>query len=245
MKWRVLGLGLWLVGCAGTETGNPPVDGTLGYDAYSSQPTQVALRSAEDDAPVVVDAAWLVLGDVRFDRPEHCGQHGSAHVDVPGLGAGDHAGTQAPATQVEFTSGRYCAVRVALQLPKQAPAGAPAELAGHSILITGRAEGRAFRVASALATPWMLSASDPAGFELDDALSGVLLGFDVNAWLADVRWADVPLDGSGTRIVDAERAPELSAAFDAHVVQGVKLFRDRDGDGLLDDEREELAQPQQ
>jgi hypothetical protein len=241
VKWRAVGLGLWLIGCAGTETGNPSFDGTLGYDAYSSQPAQVALRGVQDGAPVVVDAAWIVLGEVRFDRPERCGEPATAHVDVPGLGAGDHAGSQAPASQVAFESGRYCSVRVALQLPKQSPAGAPAELAGHSLLITGQADGQAFRVASALDAPLTLSAADAAGFELDDAQSGVLLGFDVDAWLADVPWADAPVDGSGTRVIDAQRTPELSAAFDAHLAQGVKLFRDRDADGLLDEEREELA----
>lgn len=240
MKWRALGLGLWLIGCAGTETGNPSFDGTLGYDAYSSQPAQVALRAAQQDAAVVVDAAWLVLGDVRFDGPGACGEATAPHVAVPGLGAGDHAGTQAPASQVEFESGRYCAVHLPLEPPKQPPAGAPAQLAGHSILITGEQHGEAFRVASALAMPVTLQAADAAGFELDLAQAGVLLGFDVSVWLADVRWADAPRDDSGTRVIDAS-SPELLHAFETRVAQGVKLFRDLDGDGLLDADRQELA----
>ncbi|HKU42582.1 MAG TPA: hypothetical protein VJR89_30700 [Polyangiales bacterium] len=240
MKWRVLGLGLWWMGCAGTETGNPSFDGTLGYDAYSSQPAQVALQAAQSDAAVVVDAAWLVLGDVRFDGPSGCAETVTAHVDVPGLGAGDHAGTQAPASHAEFTSGRYCRVHLPLQPPAQPPAGAPAQLAGHSMLITGKQRGEAFRIASALTTPVTLQASDAAGFELDDAQAGVLLGFDVSVWLEDLRWADAPRDESGTRVIDAN-APELLRAFEAHVAEGVKLFRDRDGDGLLDVERQELA----
>lgn len=238
MKWRALGLGLWLLGCAGTETGNPSFDGTLGYAAYSSQPAQVALRG---DASVVVEAAWLVLGDVRFDRQERCGDAAAEHVDVPGLGAGDHAGSHAPASSVEFASGHYCTVSVALQLPATSPTGAPAELAGHSILISGTQQGQPFRIASALAAPVTLRAAPADGFELDDAQPGVLLGFDLNAWLANLRWTDAPADGSGMTIIDATRAPDVLRTFEANVAQGVKLFRDRDGDGLLDAEPEELA----
>ncbi|HKP55779.1 MAG TPA: hypothetical protein VJV78_03635 [Polyangiales bacterium] len=238
MRWQALGLALWLIGCAGTETGNPSFDGTLGYAAYSSQPAQVALRG---EASVVVEAAWLVLGDVRFDRQERCGDAAAEHVDVPGLGAGDHAGSHAPASSVEFASGRYCTVRMALQLPATQPDGAPAELTGHSILISGKQRGRAFRIASSLAAPVTLRASAAGGFELDDAQSGVLLGFDLNAWLLNISWSDAAPDGSGTAIIDATHAPEVLRQFEANVAQGVKLFRDRDGDGLLDAEPEELA----
>jgi hypothetical protein len=232
VKWRALGLGLWLLGCAGTETGNPSFDGTVGYDAYTTQPSQVALLRG--DASVVVETAWLMLGDVQLDP---CG--GEA-VDVPGLGAGDHVGSQAPVTHVELRDTDYCEASIALQ-PAEQPSAAPAELKGHSILLTGTYEQRPFRILSALDMRVSLDTNPAEGFGLDAEHAGVLFAFDVAVWLRDLPWSKAMQAADGTLLIDAEHSPEPLRAFETQVVEGIRLYGDTDGDGKLDADRDPLA----
>jgi hypothetical protein len=234
VKWRALGLGLWLLGCAGTETGNPSFDGTVGYDAHSTRGA-VALR-ATPDVPVVVQAAWLTLGDVQLGN--------EAVVDVPGLGAGDHVGSQAPVTHVELPANvHYREVSIELQLADQPPSAAPPELAGHSILLSGTHEGRAFRIASAMRARVSLDALPAEGISLGEDYSGVVFGFDLGTWLKDVPWSEVSADADGTLLIDGEHSPESLRAFEAQVANGIWLFADPDGDGKLDADRDPVARP--
>jgi hypothetical protein len=236
VKWPVVCLALCLWSCAGTETGNPSFDGTLGYDAYSSQPAQVALRAADvESAPIHVESAWLVLGNVSFLGPDECDGNGELG-HAKGLGAGDHVGSQAATTPFELHAAKLCGVRLPIAGEGKLPDAAPPELAAHSILITGTRDAIPFRIASSVRADVLLRA-DSKEFELDDDRSGVLIGFDVAAWLADLDWsgaAPLNLDESGTFIVDAEHNPSQLTAFEARIGAGVALFRDRDGDGLLD-----------
>jgi hypothetical protein len=245
VKCRALGLALWLAACAGTETGNPSFDGSLGYDAYTSQPKLVALQSAGEDAQLVVESAWLVLGDVRFapraDGKACDADSASDGPSVPGLGAGDHAATQAPVSPVELSDGRYCGVHLPLQSASELPSAAPPELRGHSLLLLGETrDGRPFRIASALRTELDLRA-EADGFELDAERPGVLIGFDVASWLAELDWSQAELDADDRIVVDAEHNALLLAEFEAQFARGVALFRDADGDGLFDAEGSAIA----
>jgi hypothetical protein len=240
--WLCASLSACIVaGCAGTETGNPSFSGTLGYDAYTSEPTRVALRLAEPAAhgEVVVDAAWLVLGDVAVLHAGECQEPAEAHTHVPGLGAGDHAGTQAPASTVELTAGRYCGVRLPFVVRDALPAGAPDALRAHSILITGTlADGRSFSVASARSSEVLVASN--ASFELDAQRAGVVIGFDVAHWLAQLPWPAATTNMEAVT-VDADHNPDVLSAFEAQLAAGVELFRDADGDGMLDSEHEPIA----
>jgi hypothetical protein len=239
VKWRVVCLALWLAGCAGTETGNPPFSGTMGYDAYSSTPAMVALRAADTDpAPTQVDSAWLVLGNVSFLGESEC--EGSGELGhAKGLGAGDHVGSQAPTTRFELPASRLCGVRLPIAGQSEVPDAAPAELGEHSILITGTRDGVPFRIASAVREELLLQA-DGQDFALDDAQSGVLIGFDVAAWLKDIDLQGADLV-EGTLVVDDAHSAKQLAAFEARIARGVALFRDRDEDGLLDDASSPIA----
>ena len=48
-----------LVGCFGTETGNPPFSGEIAVDAHSSDPATAALRSS--GGGITVTGVWLGL----------------------------------------------------------------------------------------------------------------------------------------------------------------------------------------
>lgn len=248
MKWWLVGLGVWLcglTGCAGTETGNPPFAGKVGYDAYSSVPTRVALRAAEQPpaakAPIQVDAAWLVLGNVSFLGDGECtGQGELGHAKA--LGAGDHVGTQAPPTAFELEPAKLCGVRLPIAAG-EVPSSAPTELTGHSILLTGTRDGKSFRIASQ-ARAEVLLRSDGRDIALDDDHPAVLIGFDVAAWLDSIEWSSINSD-AGTLIVDDEHNTAQLAKFEAKIAAGIALFRDANGNGLLDSNEARIAHSQE
>jgi hypothetical protein len=245
VKRRVCCWLLCLLGaCTGTETGNPSFQGSLGYDAYSSAPNVVALPNAlsanQAGGATHVDTTWLVLGDVGFVAQQDCVAD-RPDASAPGLGAGDHVGSQAPPTDFALPSGSYCGVNLPMLLSAAAPANAPAALAGHSMLIQGTlADGRSFTLASALHAQLALRATG-AGFELDAQRSGVLIGFDVATWLDTLAWDSAEVDASGRVLVDEGHNSELLSSFEQHVPGGVTLFRDADRDGLLDADPVALA----
>lgn len=226
-------LALAAVGCAGTETGNPSFDGSVGYDAYSSAPGVVALPAglARQASQVELDHAWLVLGDVELIAAGHCDAN-DGEAQVPGLGAGDHAGGQAPATHSEMSSGFYCGARLPfVNGSASAPAAAPSSVRDHAIVLDGvLSDGRKFELQSADASEVFVRASGP-GFAMDAAHPGVVFGFDVAKWLGELDWSSAPGDAV---MIDADHDPELLQAFEARLASGVSLFRDDDQDGVLD-----------
>jgi hypothetical protein len=234
VKWFVASVAVCLGGCAGTETGNPSFVGTLGYDAYSSAPAQVALQSSKNAgaASVEVSSAWLVLGDVNF-LPEGACDGSDTLGHAKGLGAGDHVGTQAPATRFELFGSQLCGVQLPFKSKDEIPDSAPTELAGNSILITGIRGGERFRIASSANMSVTLRA-DSKGFELDRTHAGLVIGFDVAQWLETFDWTGVRPADNGELVID-ETNPEKLAEFEAHVARGVALFRDQRGDGVLDE----------
>ena len=231
--WMLLACAGWS-GCAGTETGNPSFEGKLGYDAYSSRPGQVGLRSS---AITRVESAWLVLGEVEFATRETCEREAESDAHAPGLGAGDHVATQAPPTQFTLGEDRYCEVRLAFERASSPPDGAPDELAGHSILIRGSLpDDRRFEVASTYRGEVALR-SAAKGFAFDAEQPSVVIGFDVATWLGEVVW---PSSGGDIR-VDADNNPAILLGFEARLAGGITLFRDANDDGMLDFDPEELA----
>jgi hypothetical protein len=236
VRWRALLCCLLLGGCTGTETGNPSLSGSLGYDAYTTRPSVVALLAAPDPGAdvTVVDSAWLVLGDVGFVAQSDCSQPAEATAHAPGLGAGDHAATQAPATRFDAEVGRYCGVTLPLMAESTIPTGAPAALAGASILIDGQRPGaQRFRIVSTRQSELFLR-SNASGFELTDESSGVLIGFDVASWLGTLDWGAAVANAKGVIEVDSAHNPELLAEFERRLGAGIALYVDRDRDGKLD-----------
>jgi hypothetical protein len=232
---------LGLSACTGTETGNPSFVGKLGYDAYTSEPSVVALslmREEEGAARVTVDNAWLVLGDVELQRGTDC----AAGLHVHGLGAGDHAGGQAEPTEFESAAGEYCGVRLpfAPAAVDALPDGAPASLEKESILVRGTlADGVTFEIHSQLQESLSLRAT--AGeFVLDSAHANVVIGFDVARWLRDLTWDDAS-ESDGMIVVSASDNAVLLEQFEAALPEGIALFRDHDGDGKLDDKAMQIA----
>jgi hypothetical protein len=116
----------------------------------------------------------------------------------------------------------------------------PAELEGHSIMLAGTlADGSPFSVLSKT-TPVARLVADSRSFELSVSHSKLLVAFDVAAWLSALDWASAT-KRNGAVFVSASENSALLADFEARLASGIAVYRDDDGDGVLDERPERLA----
>lgn len=225
-------------GCAGgTETGNPSFTSSLSYTGYSSRPDEVGLR--EDGSVATVESAWFNLDRISVNGAGSCDTDAIPAFVVPALGAGDHAAGNHNTLKYEARPGAFCGVNVPF-VPVTESAGAPAELLGHALLLTGKlADGTRFRIVSD-ATPVVALEASGVAFTLTEKSGNLLLAFDFAAWLSGVDFAEAERSADAILISQEANLPLLQR-FDAALAPGVHLFRDRDGDGVLDTMPEELA----
>jgi len=162
------------------------------------------------------------------------------HIDIEGLGAGDHAMGQAPPTEFASEPGQYCGIRLPFAPSATLPDGAPASLKTESVLVAGKLpDGREFEIHSKLQESLSLRAT--AGeFVLDSKHRSVVIGFDVAHWLSQLSW-DNATTSDGSVIVSESSNRELLGQFEAALPTGVALFRDHDDNGEMDSDPEQLA----
>jgi hypothetical protein len=212
--------------CTGTDTGNPYPQ-RLTVSAHSSDTGAFAVRIP--DGGGVVAEAWLSLDPLGLiaDGDAAC-DTGIAGGDGPiDLGVADH-GAGDTTLDITLTAGDYCAMTLPFTLAAAPlPAGAPAELDGASITLTGTtAAGTDFVIASDLTAE--ITLTGPGALAFDEDLGPLFLGFDVAAWLAGV---DIDGAGADPVLIDPAINADLLADFEANLAAGVELYRDLDGDG--------------
>lgn len=224
------GLGVFVVvnlvvGCLGTETGNPPLDGTMSVNAHSSDSATVALRAPEGGA--VVEELWVSFGDLEI-RP--C--DGDALV-VPEVGTGDHAG-EAALSRAFLGDGRtLCEVLVGLVRWDGAAGDAPEAIRNRTVLVRGLdAASRPFELALATDASVRIDVEVPTALDADRA--GLLVGLDVARWIGELDLASGELDVDGVLRIDETRNPTLRDAFVARFAEGFELYRDDDANGVAD-----------
>lgn len=235
----------WLVppvlfaSCAVTETGNPPFAAQMALTADSSDPTVATVGNGS--GALVVHETWVALGDIRFVRAEVCDEPGETEVDLPGPIVAELV-AEPEVLFFEPGGGDYCRVRVPLERAEAPlPPGAPAELVDHSIVIRGeRADRTPFLLASRINREADVR-SRTGPFELDEASRAVVLAFDVALWFEGIDLSTAEVGGEGSIVVDETSNDDVLDAFEANAEHALRLFRDADEDGALDDdERSEL-----
>lgn len=225
---------------SGTETGNPSLTGALSYTGYSSKPAEVGVRDGGSVANI--ENAWLDLDSVSISPDGECGVDGGEAFVVPALGVGDHAAGAHNFTPYAAKAGSFCSVSLPFA---RVPSGAngsnvPDALPGHSLLIAGTlADGTPFSIAST-ATPVIELRAEGAGFVLSADQADAVLAFDFAAWLGGVDF-DAAERSDGQVVISAESNRSLLASFEQNLAAGVALYRDHDGDGLIDVDAELLA----
>ena len=230
LKWLLFLALLWTIGCTGTETGNPSLQQSLTLRARSRDPADVTLGSGQ--GRIRIDAAWVVLGEVAL------GECGGPHEPVLDPVATDLAA--APETR-SFAHERpsYCALDTGWERSAaHAPAHAPPELPGRSLVVLGRrSDDVPFRLGSTLNLPIQVATPAP-GFDLGEPL---ILAFDVAQWFSavDLDTATVDPNDSTIRIGVSENAA-LLALLEASLPASATLHHDANENGLLDPEEQSV-----
>lgn len=224
-------------GGSGTETGNPLVKGNVSYAGFSSAPRDYAVRAPAGIA--TLDKAWLDLGEAAVSRSGDCGLAAGPDLTLPALGIGDHAAGAHNFTAFETMAADYCSFELPFQVASKQGA-APRGIEGHSLLLEGTlADGTPFSIASSADSRLEL-VSPGRAFRLDPSAPNVLVAFDFAAWLASLDFDAAERSDSGV-VIDESHNTELLQQFEQGLASGVSLYRDRDGDGALDDDPELLA----
>jgi hypothetical protein len=224
---------------SGTETGNPSLTGALSYTGYSSKPAAYSVRDAGSIA--TIENAWLDLDSVSISPEGACGIDGGEAFVVPALGVGDHAAGAHNFTPYAAKAGSFCSVDLPFVRVSDANGGKlPDQLPGNSLLITGTlADGTLFSIASS-ATPVVELRAEGDGFVLSAERPDAVIAFDFAAWLEGIDF-DAAERTDGRVVISPDSNSGLLTVFEQNLAAGVALYRDRDGDGLIDVDAELLA----
>lgn len=207
--------------CSGTETGNPPLDGTLSVNSHSSDSASVALRSPDGGA--VVEELWIGFGDVTVER---C--NADSPFVVTDLGVSEHA--DEAADQHTFLAARVAICRLRARFVR-ATSG-PDAIRTRSTLVRGRdASNIPFEIALPLDEELVVSFE---ALELDETNDALLLGIDVARWIGGLDFENGEVDDDGVVRVDETKNSVLRDAFLARVAEGFEVYRDDDADGVAD-----------
>lgn len=233
-----------VAGCnSGTETGNPSVTGSLSYTGYSSAPDDYGI--GEGGSIATIERAWFGTAEVDFSISSADGCEGDAPEGfvAPALGVGDHAAGNHNSTPFTAKPGAFCGVELPFVPVSRTAEGVPAELAGHAILVEGTlADGTPFRIVSDSAPRVQLTADVNGAFDLGANEADLLLAFDFATWLSRMELILLEPNEDGVIEITAETNAAALSAFETSVGEGVRLFRDRDADGALDEDPELLAE---
>jgi hypothetical protein len=236
---------VWCLGCTGTETGNPfdePFDAEMRADAHSSDPAAVDIQAGD----ISVRQVWLSVDPIELIPSSDCDATIGDSLAPPNFGTADHAEADSTLAVFDLLPNEYCRARMPLALTSGAlPNGAPPELAGRSVVVTGTVTGPdiEFVIASEIDRVVELRAID-SGFEMSSDNGFLFLGFDVATWLADLDIASGTPDANGVVVIDSTNNPALLTAFEANLDGGIELYRDDDRDGSVGLDEELLARGQ-
>lgn len=223
---------LLLAGCGITETGNPELDAELTLRAVSSAPTQVDVRPVEVGV-TGVESAWLSVERLEFTYGERCdeGREREYELDEPFV---TDAASVVPDTQsLLLFSSEYCRVRLRLR-PAASSAG-PADLSGHSLLLTGTlADGTPYLVRST--EDFRLEVRSAIPVPLDEISRSMLISLDVAVWLDGIDLSTATREDDASIRIEPGSNAALLAQIEARIEAAMELFDDDDGDGELDED---------
>ena len=224
-----------LVACGpqgGTDVGNGrSVKLQLqGYEA----PPRAGTQSITTASGVTIEGAWVAVDRIRFVPAANCDEP-QTEIDVEGPFVADLAGPGVLGGPIDFAvaSDTFCELRVGFHTLEAGtePVGAPPALSGASIWVMGkRADGEAFTVTSRLSERLELEAKDAGGFSLAAGDNPLFVAYELASWVDALG-----LDTLATPIVvdDDQNADRLQPFEDA-VKTSIRLLRDDDEDGVLD-----------
>lgn len=217
-----------LTGCVGTDVGNPQ-EGTseVQLDAKGYQ-------AAESNALTLpsglrIDSAWISMSQFEFRQANDCTASGDV-VEQPILV--DLISNQTVTDRPVFSTpaGDYCRLDVGfVPWTTEVPEGAPAEIAGYSVVIEGaRSDGTEFVVRSDMDMSLQLNAQNGA-FGLARGTQSLIIGFAIDEWFNETTLDAIDPDGSEI-VIDSANNPSIYGQFNAALRRSGRLFRDANAD---------------
>lgn len=141
---------------------------------------------------------------------------------------------------VTVPAGDYCEIDLtfdALSAEELPPGLSPEDpIVGNALLIQGnRADGKAFTVLLKRDDRFKLEASAPQGIPIfgDGGVATFFVSFDLQVWFAGVDLAQAEVGPDGGILIDGTRNSALHALIVENVIRSARLYRDLDGDGIL------------
>jgi hypothetical protein len=215
--------------CSGcpTDTGNP-FTGEARLHAHSSEAARIAVLA--DGTEARVDGVWLSSGPIDFLADDCTAIDGTTAAPAAG---DDYAQPGATQLDVPLTGEPLCAIAVPLVAAVAVP-GAPAELVGHSLLVTGTrsGDGATFRIRTArtgsVYVPELVAGEH---FAITREQPAVFLGFDVASWIAGAVDLAAAIPVGGLVAIEAGVDDLRLAAFETNLARGIELYDDPDRSG--------------
>ena len=228
-----------LQGCdaGGSETGNP-VAARMGLEVRSEDPQLIGVGSGAGGA--VLEQAWLAFGELILLGEGECAQLGEIDGAGPTVVAADLVRGDT-VLEPELDAERYCGLALPLnRRSAELPAGAPAALANHSVVLRGRrADGVRFELLHSEQDALELAA-DAGTFAIEPATE-LWLSFDVAVWMNGVDLDGAQPGADGVIHVGVEQNRALLDRFELNLECSLELFADRDGVRGVGSEDERLA----
>jgi hypothetical protein len=187
---------------------------------------------------VDVTGAWLVLEEFELRPVGACDVDGQQLIVAPVLVDLFSATMPPELTGITPDPAGYCRIEFKWDGFETAPAGAPANLTNHSILVQGTTgDGTPFVIRTRRDDDLRIQTAG-AGLVVDDALARLFIGFDMSVALAGIDFASA-VETGGVIFVDHDSNTTLREVFDNNIVSATKLFRDSDDDGSLDSDEDD------
>lgn len=245
----------WLGGCVGqpgTDTGNPS---SVGIKFVGTRDTSLQKLSALASSPGAdITEARIVLKNLDMDPLSTCLTVGQ---ETPGPDEFNFEllgpfvinlldNTSIPALDVfQISSGPYCEIDLTFDpiesqdLPKEISPEDP--IVGNALLVRGaRQDGTNFVVRLKHDDRFRLEASSPTGFEIADSngVARFFVSFDLTTWLTGVDLDSATVSADGTIHIDDANNNALLTPIVQNVIHSARLFRDLNGNGILEPEEE-------
>lgn len=207
------------VGCAGTETGNPPFAPMVASE--SGVPMGVA-------PTLDVDQAWLAVSNVSLEPGASCAATGDGVVFRHEPAALDLSNDQTLDTEPVLEEGDYCAFSFDRVVWAAAD---PAALTGLTLAIDATLmDGTAVHIRSTRGATIRLVG---AAFPMTPDAGGLVLFVDESLLFNGLSFTGATRETDGSIVVDETTNRTLLDRVEAQLAGSLFLYRDVDGDGRL------------
>lgn len=220
----VLGLVALMAACVVTDVGNPP-------DARAQ--VSVSFLIQDQEAPFIVEQAWLVASSVRLIEAPGCDVAAApVRLNGPVVLSQRGAAVSTPMSFEALVEPGYCKLGFVLSTAPVEPA---TDEPGVSLFVEAkrRSDDQRVLIKAPLTQRMGLSAPTGSPLQVDSSGTSFVVVLDASTWFDSDALDQLSPQANGDVVIGPEQAASLYAPFVDALGQGVRLVRDADGDGQL------------